>query len=232
MRRAALVTGANRGVGFEICRQLCKAGLAVVLTARDPERGEKACRRLTAEGLDARFHTLDVADPESARKAVAFAAAELGRLDVLVNNAAIALDHKLSVLDVDPGVVQRTFDTNFFGALRLCQAAIPLMQRNGYGRIVNVTSARGSFAKLGKGGPSYRMSKTLLNALTVILADELKDTNVLVNAVTPGWVRTRLGFIRAVRSTVEGAEGAVWLATLPDDGPRGKFFKDRQELPW
>ncbi|MGH9360274.1 MAG: SDR family NAD(P)-dependent oxidoreductase, partial [Thermoanaerobaculia bacterium] len=122
--------------------------------------------------------------------------------------------------------------TNLFGALRLCQAAIPLMRKNGYGRIVNVSSGRGSFAKLAAGGPSYRLSKTALNALTVILANELKETNILVNAMTPGWVRTRLGGMNAVRSTAEGADTAVWLATLPDDGPRGRFFKDRQELPW
>jgi NAD(P)-dependent dehydrogenase (short-subunit alcohol dehydrogenase family) len=232
MQKVALVSGANRGIGWETCRQLGRAGLTVLLTARDAERGERAREKLASEGIDCRFHTLDVDDAESVRRTVDFAATELGRLDVLVNNAAIAIDHQASVIEVDLAVVQRTFDTNFLGALRLCQAAIPLMRENGYGRIVNVSSGRGSFAKLGAGGPSYRMSKTALNALTVILADELKSTNILVNAMTPGWVRTRLGGMKAVRSTEEGADTAVWLATLPDDGPRGRFFKDRQEMPW
>ncbi len=232
MRRVALVSGANRGIGFEICRQLGRAGLVVLLTARDPARGERACRRLAGEGVECHFHDLDVDDDESVERAVAFAAARFGRLDVLVNNAAIAIDHAAALLTLDLDVLRRTLETNFFGALRLCRAAVPLMTAGGYGRIVNVSSGRGSFGKLAAGGPSYRLSKTALNALTVILADELKHTNVLVNAMTPGWVRTRLGGMKAVRSTAEGAETAVWLATLPDDGPRGRFFKDRQELPW
>ena len=232
MKRVALVTGANRGIGFEICRQLGAAGYTVVLAARDPEKGARAVKTLRNEGIEAHAQTLDVTQPDSARQAAAFVAGELGRLDALVNNAAIAIDPREVLETVDLDVMRRTLETNLLGALACCQAFLPIMKQQGYGRIVNVSSGRGSFTKLGAGGPCYRISKTALNALTVILADEVKEHNVLVNAVTPGWVRTRLGGMKAPRSTSEGAEAAVWLAMLPDDGPRGRFFKDREEFPW
>jgi NAD(P)-dependent dehydrogenase (short-subunit alcohol dehydrogenase family) len=232
VRRVALVTGASRGVGLEVCRQLGAAGYTVVLTARDETRAARGMERLRQEGIDARFQRLDVTDAAAARAAAAAVEGELGRLDALVNNAAIAIDARETVAEVDPDVMRRTLETNLMGALHCCQACLPLMRRQGYGRIVNVSSGRGSFAKLGAGGPSYRISKTALNALTVILADEVKDANVLVNAMTTGWVRSRLGGLKAPRSLAEGAETAVWLAMLPDDGPRGKFWKDRQELAW
>ena len=232
MKRVALVTGANRGIGFEICRQLGASGYTVVLTARDADKGARAVRTLRREGIEAHSRMLDVTQPDSAREAAGFVAGEFGRLDALVNNAAIAIDpdEVLETLDLD--VMRRTLETNLLGVLACCQAFLPLMKQQGYGRIVNVSSGRGSFTKLGAGGPCYRISKTALNALTVILADEVKEHNILVNAVTPGWVRTRLGGMKAPRSTAEGAEAAVWLAMLPDDGPRGKFFKDREEFPW
>jgi NAD(P)-dependent dehydrogenase (short-subunit alcohol dehydrogenase family) len=232
MKRVALVTGANRGIGLEICRQLCMAGHTVVLTARDEERGARAVRGLRKEGLEAHFQALDVTDPAGSRQVAAWVEGELGRLDALVNNAAVALDPEDLLETVDVDVMRRTLETNLLGVLNGCQAFLPIMKRQGYGRIVNVSSGRGSFSKLAAGGPCYRISKTALNALTVILADELKETNILVNAMTPGWVRTRLGGLKAPRSTSEGAETAVWLAMLPNDGPRGKFFKDREEFSW
>jgi NAD(P)-dependent dehydrogenase (short-subunit alcohol dehydrogenase family) len=232
VKRVALVTGANRGIGYEICRQLGAAGYAVVLTARDAERGAKAARTLCEEGLEAHFQALDVAAPGGAGRVAAVVAGELGRLDALVNNAAVAIDPEDALETVDLDVLRRTLEINLLGALACSQAFLPMMRRQGYGRIVNVSSGRGSFSKLAAGGPCYRVSKTALNALTVILADELKETNILVNAMTPGWVRTRLGGPKAPRSTAEGAEAAVWLAMLPDDGPRGRFFRDREEFPW
>ncbi len=232
MKRVGLVTGANRGIGLEICRQLGKAGYTVVLASRDAARGEKAAADLRGEGLAVHVQELDVTDAAAARRVAAFVESELGRLDALINNAAVAIDPEDSLETVDPEVMRRTLETNLLGVLHGCQAFLPMMRRQGYGRIVNVSSGRGSFSKLAAGGPCYRISKTALNALTVILADELKETNVLVNAMTPGWVRTRLGGLKAPRSTAEGAEAAVWLAMLPDDGPRGKFFKDREEFPW
>lgn len=232
MKRVALVTGAGRGVGLEIGRQLGAAGYTVVLTTRDAEKGARALNLLQREGLNVHFQTLDVTDSAAARQAAAAVAAEFGRLDALVNNAAIAIDVRATLETVDPDLMRRTLETNLLGALHCCQAFLPLMKQQEYGRIVNVSSGRGSFSRLGPGGPSYRISKTALNALTVILADELKETNILVNAMTTGWVRTRLGGLKAPRSIAEGAETAVWLAMLPDDGPRGKFFKDREEFPW
>jgi NAD(P)-dependent dehydrogenase (short-subunit alcohol dehydrogenase family) len=233
MKRVALVTGANRGIGYEICRQLGRAGHAVALTARDETRGGAAACRLRQEGLPVRFYALDVTAPEAARRVAAAVESELGRLDALVNNAAIAIDARACLATVDLAVMRQTLETNLLGALACCQAFLPMMRRQQYGRIVNVSSGRGSFSRLATGGAGYRISKTALNALTVILADELAGTNVLVNAMTPGWVRTRLGgLLKAPRSIQEGAETAVWLATLPDGGPHGKFFKERQELPW
>jgi NAD(P)-dependent dehydrogenase (short-subunit alcohol dehydrogenase family) len=228
----ALVTGANRGIGYEICHQLGQAGYTVVLTARDPQKGAKAAELLRQQGLAVHFHPLDVTDPAAARQAADFVARELGRLDALVNNAAVALDPRASLETVCLDVLRRTLETNLAGALSCCQAFLPMMRQQEYGRIVNVSSGRGSFSKLAAGGPCYRISKTALNALTVILADEVKETNILVNAMTPGWVRTRLGGLKARRSTSQGAETAVWLAMLPDDGPRGQFFRDRKEFPW
>jgi len=203
-----------------------------VLTARDAERGGKAVRTLRREGLDVHFHELDVTDSASVRRAAAFVSGELGRLDALVNNAAVAADPRDSLPEVALDVMRLTLETNLIGVLNCCQEFLPIMKRQDYGRIVNVSSGRGSFSKLVAGGPCYRISKTALNALTVILADELKETNILVNVMTPGWVRTRLGGPNAPRTTAEGAETAVWLAMLPDDGPRGKFFRDREEFPW
>ncbi|HEX6198920.1 MAG TPA: SDR family oxidoreductase [Thermoanaerobaculia bacterium] len=231
-RRVALVTGGNRGIGHEICRQLGEKGLVVVLSARRPEAGESACEALRGAGLDVRFQPLDVTDSGSVEAAFARIEKELGRLDVLVNNAGIALEKRTPALEIDMETVERVLDTNLLGAWRLCQRAAPLMKRGGYGRIVNVSSGVGSFSKLAGGYGAYRISKTGMNALTRILADELSGENVLVNAMTPGWVRTHMGGVQAPRSVEEGAETATWLATLPDGGPTGKFFKDREEFPW
>ncbi len=232
IQRIALVTGANRGVGFEIARQLARVGCQVYLTARDPARGTKACTKLRRESLDVLFMPLDVTDPLSIEQARTELEAITGRLDVLINNAAVSLDLDIPAQSVEIEVVKSTLETNFFGPLRLCQAFIPLMRRHGYGRIVNISSGRGAFAQLAAGQLGYRVSKTALNALTCILAAELREDNILVNAMTPGWVRTRMGGLRAPRSVEEGADTAAWLATLPDGGPSGKFFKDREEFPW
>ncbi len=228
----ALVTGANRGIGFEIVRQLARRGLHVFLTARDPTRGSAACARLCREGLRVDFEILDVADAQSVDTAVARIGERAGRLDVVVNNAGIARDRQERLVDSDLDLLTCIFETNFYGALRVSRASVPWMRHHAYGRIVNVSSGLGSFAKLAAGAPFYRLSKAALNAMTVILADELRDSNILINAVNPGWVRTRLTGMRATRTTEQGAATAVWLATLPDGGPSGKFFKDEQEVPW
>lgn len=230
--RIALVTGASRGIGLQVCRRLGARGIRTLLTARSEDKGRAAAEALAAEGLPIAFVRLDVTDEESVRRVVEHVTRELGRLDVLVNNAAIALDRKQPGLEIGMDAVRSTIDTNVYGPLRLTQAFVPLMRRHGYGRIVNVSSGLASSSRMAAGKLAYRMSKAALNVMTRVLADELAATNILVNAVTPGWARTHLGGIRAERSADEGAEGILWLATLPDDGPRGKFFKDRTEFPW
>jgi NAD(P)-dependent dehydrogenase (short-subunit alcohol dehydrogenase family) len=226
------VTGANRGVGFEICKQLAAAGLAVVVSARDEAKAGRAALHLSDSGYELHPCQLDVTDDESIDRAMERIGRQFGRLDVLVNNAAISLDRQTTMLKVGEEVVRETFDVNFFGPLRLCRACIPLMKKNAYGRIINVSSGRGSFHKLAADGGAYRISKTALNALTCVLSDELKDTGIQVNAMTPGWVRTRLTGLKAPRSVAEGAETAVWLATMDEDGPRGQFFLDREVFSW
>jgi NAD(P)-dependent dehydrogenase (short-subunit alcohol dehydrogenase family) len=230
--RIVLVTGANRGIGLEICRQLGRKGLHVLVTSRREDKGLAACEELRADGAKVSFQPLDVTSPESITALREHVERDFGRLDALVNNAAISLERGIFALDVDMDTVHRILETNLLGPWRLCQTFVPMMKQAGYGRIVNVSSGVGSFSRLAAGYPSYRISKVGLNALTCILADELKETNILVNSMTPGWVRTHMGGAQAPRSAEEGAEAAVWLATLPDGGPTGKFFKDREEFPW
>lgn len=231
--RVALVTGANRGIGFEICRQLARRKMTVVLAARSKARGMAAARELQGEGLAIEFRPLDVTSGRSVAALVPFLEKQFGRLDVLVNNAGVLLDPRGSgFLDSKLKTYSDTLDTNFYGPLRLAQALIPLMQRNGYGRIVNLSSGLGQLSEMGTGTPAYRVSKTALNALTRILAAEVKASGILVNSMCPGWVRTGMGGPHAPRSVAQGADTAVWLATLPKNGPSGGFFRDRKRIPW
>lgn len=236
-KKVALVTGANRGIGLEICRQLAAQGWKVIQTARSEEKGLAAFERLRAdlgakgEGPDLIFQRLDVSDPEDVERIRGFVEREIGRLDVLVNNAASSPEHGRTATQVDMPTVRSVMDANLFGPWMLALAFVPMMKRAGGGQIINVSSGKGSFTKLGPDYPAYRVSKTALNAFTVVLAADLKEANIRVNAVTPGWVRTHLGGINAPRSVEEGAAGIVWLANL-EDGPTGKFFRDQEEFPW
>jgi NAD(P)-dependent dehydrogenase (short-subunit alcohol dehydrogenase family) len=231
--RVALVTGANRGIGFEICRELAKRGLEVILTARDGAQGRSAAKELQDAGLHVEFQRVDVTSCRSVRSCVAAVAERRGRIDVLVNNAGVMLDPRNSrFLDSKLETYRDTFETNLFGPLQLAQAVVPVMKAKGYGRIVNLSSGLGQLAEMGAGTPAYRMSKAALNALTRIVSAEFSDSNILVNSMCPGWVRTRMGGEQAPRSLAEGADTAVWLATLPDDGPTGGFFRDREPIPW
>lgn len=232
MEKIAIVTGGNRGIGRQICCDLAARGLQVVLTARRDASGEEAVAALRKEGLPVTFHHLDVTDGMSVRRLTKTVADQYGRADVLVNNAAISMDEDGAAVGVDLAVVRQTMETNFFGALRLCQALIPLMQRHGYGRIVNVSSRMGSLEQMGGRKLGYRSSKTALNALTRVLAAELRGSNILVNSVDPGWVLTEMGGMEAPRTVEEGAATIVWAATLPDGGPSGRFFRDQQEQAW
>lgn len=231
-RKIAVVTGGNKGIGYEICRQLAQKGVDVILTARDEARGTKACETLRKQGVPVRFHPLDVDDPGSVGRIREFVEREFGRLDILVNNAGINIDAEKTGANVDLETVSRTFRTNVYGPLLLCQAFLPLMRQRNFGRIVNVSSTMGSLAEMAGGYPAYRISKTALNALTRVLAYESMGTNIRVNSMCPGWVRTDMGGPEAERSTEEGADTAVWLATLPDGGPTGGFFRDRKRIPW
>lgn len=230
--RVALVTGGNRGLGRETCRQLGERGYRVLLTAREPERGERAAGELRKEGLDVEFHRLDVTEPGQVERAAEYVEEDVGRLDALVNNAGVYLDREAAALEVEVGVVRRTMEVNAYGPLRLCQALVPLMRRRGYGRVVNVSSGSGSFDEMGTGTLAYGASKTWLNAMTRKVALELRGSGVLVNAACPGWVRTRMGGEEAARSPEAGADTIVWLATLPEGGPTGGFFRDRERIPW
>lgn len=228
-QRVAVVTGGNRGIGFEVSRQLAAKGLKVVLTARDTDKAQRAAAEL-GDGVVP--FALDVTDPCGPDRLVAFLEKDLGGADVLVNNAGVFLDRSWGGLDVPMGVVRDSLETNLIGPWQLAQALIPGMRQRGYGRIVNVSSGMGAMSEMSGGYSSYRISKTAINALTRILADELRGTNVLVNTVCPGWVQTEMGGPRAPRPVVEGAETLVWLATLPDGGPTGAFFRDRRQIPW
>jgi NAD(P)-dependent dehydrogenase (short-subunit alcohol dehydrogenase family) len=235
--RTALVTGANRGLGFETARQLARLGLRVVVAARDADKAEAAAEMLRGEGLDVVSHQLDVANAESCARLGA-----LGPVDVLVNNAAVMAESdenplaagllSRSALDVAPDVLLAAFVTNTLGAYRVTQVLAPEMRSRGYGRIVNVSSGLGQLNDMGAGYPAYRVSKAGLNALTRIFASELHSHGILVNAVCPGWVQTDMGGPQAQLGPEQGAETIVWAATLPDNGPTGSFFRNKQTIPW
>jgi NAD(P)-dependent dehydrogenase (short-subunit alcohol dehydrogenase family) len=229
--RVALVTGANRGIGFEICRQLGQRGYVVVLGSRDRERGEVAAARLRSEGLDVVGCQLDVADRASVESAVERMRREHGRLYAVVNNAAILYDTWQRGVDANLDEVREAFETNVLGAWRVVQATLPLLRASSTGRIVNVSSGAGALTDMGGGTPAYRTSKAALNALTRVLAAELRSDRILVNAICPGWVATDMGGAGG-RPVSEGAAGIVWAVELPDDGPTSGFFRDGRPIAW
>jgi NAD(P)-dependent dehydrogenase (short-subunit alcohol dehydrogenase family) len=231
--RIALVSGGNRGIGLAICKALAAHGLTVVLAARDAAKGKAAVKALHDQGLPVDFQRLDVTSCRSIRSCVAAAAERHGRIDVLVNNAGVLLDPRGSrFLDTQLETYRETLEANLFGPIQLAHAVVPLMKANRYGRIVNLSSGLGQLSEMGSGTPAYRISKTALNALTRILAAEFKENNILANAMCPGWTRTGMGGESAPRTPEEAAETALWLATLPDDGPTGGLFRDREAIAW
>jgi NAD(P)-dependent dehydrogenase (short-subunit alcohol dehydrogenase family) len=242
VKKIALVTGANKGLGFEMARQLGKAGITVLLGARDPEKGEAAAAKLRGEGLDAHFLRLDVTNKRDHSAASAFLEKNYGRLDILINNAGISAEALGSgrVSTTTEDAIHRTFDTNFFAPVALTQALLPLLKKSDAGRIVNMSSILGSqtlqadpkspiydFKSL-----SYDASKAALNSFTIHLAHELKDTKIKVNSAHPGWVKTDMGTDAAPMEIPEGAKTGVELALLGDDGPTGGFFHLGKPLPW
>ncbi len=229
----ALVTGSNRGIGFEVSRQLATRGYLVFMGARDAAAGELAAEKLRAEGLSVAPLQLDVASEESVAAARRRLSDEAGRLDALVNNAGVLLDEGVSGLEVPIETVKQTFEVNVYGALRVSQAFAALLVASGGGNIVNVSSIMGQLAYAGPGYLAYRSSKAALNMITRVLAAELKPQGVRVNSAHPGWIRTRMGGSAAPGKPEEGAAPIVWLATLGADGPTGGFFgPGNKALDW
>lgn len=229
--RIAIVTGANRGIGLEVVRQLAYKGITVILGSRDLQKGERAAAQLIDAGLQVLPHQLDVTNLESMTRLAAQVKQEYGRLDILVNNAGILYDTWQQPSTADFDTVQEAISTNTLGPWRMCKAFVPLLRLSQQGRIVNVSSGAGSIASMDNSTPAYSVSKAALNAFTRSLAAELKGTGILVNAVCPGWVATDMGGSGG-RPVEDGAASVVWAAMLPDDGPTGGFFRDGKPVLW
>ncbi|HEY9728786.1 MAG TPA: SDR family oxidoreductase [Chroococcales cyanobacterium] len=231
--KTALVTGANKGIGLEIVRQLAQAGFRVFLTARSRQRGEETVHKLQQDGLNVEFLPLDVTDETSIEQLTKELASRIDRLDVLVNNAGILLDApNASVLEVEPDVIMQTLQTNTLGPLRLIQKLVPLLAKSDAGKVINVSSGGGQLADIGDWAPAYSLSKTALNAVTGMMAAALKDKGIAVNSICPGWVRTDMGGSSAPRSVEQGADTVTWLATEAPSDLTGKFLRDRTVIPW
>ena len=230
--RVVIVTGGNRGIGLEVCRQLAQSGHRVVLTSRDIAKGKQAVESLQGLKADVLYYQLDVTSEYHILLLRDYIVREFGAPGALVNNAALNLDDEGHVRTLDLDTLRTTMETNVYGMLRLCQVFLPIMEAKKYGRIVNVSSSMGQWDNLSADAPAYRLSKVALNAVTLMLAEATHDKNVLVNAVDPGWVRTEMGGPDATRDVKQGADSIVWLATLPDGGPHGGFFRDRKQRSW
>jgi NAD(P)-dependent dehydrogenase (short-subunit alcohol dehydrogenase family) len=226
-----VVTGGNRGIGFEICRQLAGRGAQVILTARKPEAGEEAVKKLAAQNLSAQFHPLDVAGAESIAALGDFLKRTCDRLDVLINNAGIIAEEEANALEVNLATVRATLETNTLAPLHLSQTVAPLLKRSRAARIVNVSSGMGALSSMGGDHAAYRISKAALNAVTCVLAAELRGA-VAVNSVCPGWVKTDMGGANAERDVSQGAATPVWLALDAPQDLTGKFVRDRNVIPW
>lgn len=256
--KVAIVTGADRGIGFEVCRRLGELGFQVILTSPDPDKGKAAVEKLQKIGLRAVYYVLDVLNGRQISALHSFALKKFGQVHILVNNAGVSLDTGMSrvegllarrlkklpkrsdygegpgILEADMDIIRLTLDVNTLGALRMCQAFVPLMMKARYGRVINISSTLGQLKGMTdeEKVPAYQMSKTALNAVTRMVADAARGTNVAVNSVCPGWTRTDLGGPRAPQSPRDASKDIVWLATRPDKGPTGKFFRHKRVIAW
>ena len=237
-QKIALITGANRGLGLEIGRQLAWQGIQVIMGVRDVAKGQIALQRLQKDGLTVAFQCLDVTDSESIESIRSHIDKNYGKLDILINNAGVCLDVGQNPSEVSLDIVRQTLETNFIGAVAVTQALLPLIHKSEAGRIVNMSSGRGSLTQHSEPNChyaktlAYNSSKTALNSFTVMLAAELKDTNIKVNSADPDWCRTDMGTEAAIHSAEEGADTPVWLATLSAEGSTGGFFNSRHPIPW
>lgn len=229
MTPIVFVTGGNRGIGLEIVRGYAKAGCKVLLGCRDEEAGEQVKQDIV--GADIQIIEMDLSSEQAVTDNITRAAAVFGRIDVLVNNAGVMDDANWQ--DLDLAKLKRSMQVHVNGPFALCQQVLPGMIERGYGRIVNVSSGYGSFAEGMEGPLAYAVSKAALNAMTLKLANETKEhANIKVNAMCPGWVHTRMGGRDAPRSPEKGAETAIWLGQLDEDGPSGQFFRDKKQIDW
>ncbi len=227
--RTAFVTGANRGIGFEVCKQLGEEGARIIMGVRDPLHAKDQLDDLSKSGIDATVVRIDVSDSDSIHEVTS---SKLERVDILVNNAAV-LDRARNIFSLEDDEFEKIIRTNLIGAALLAKHFGEQMKKHGWGRIVNVSSGMSSIsAGLGADSPAYRISKVALNALTITLAEALSGSGVLVNSVDPGWVRTEMGGKSATRSVQQGAYSIVWAALLPDNGPTGGFFYDGKSSSW
>lgn len=230
--KIAVVTGANRGIGLEICRQLASQGIHVILTARTPEKGIYAVKKLAQEGCLTEFYPLDVTNSEQIQTLINYIDTTFGRLDILINNAGIYLDQHQPALTISAETILKAVETDVCGTFSISKAAILLMQKNNYGRIVNLSSTSSQIINMNDLGLAYKICKTSINVITAVLANTVKDQNILINSAAPGWIKTDMGGEQALLSIEEGADTPVWLATLPDNSISGQLFLKRKSLPW
>jgi NAD(P)-dependent dehydrogenase (short-subunit alcohol dehydrogenase family) len=231
-KQVAFVTGGNRGIGYELVKQLALKGFKVILASRDPKMGHEAAQKLKGLDLDVSFVMMDVDDQESIRQAAITVNEKYGRLDVLINNAGLYFDENEKLLTMDPSILEKTMRTNFFGAYYVIHSFMPLMEKQRYGRIINVSSELGAMRDMSvQGAGSYKLSKLALNGLTQLVAAEIKG-DIKINAVCPGWVSSDMGGPSAPRTPKQAAESILWLATIGPEGPNGGFFRDGKPIGW
>ncbi|MEH7416555.1 SDR family oxidoreductase [Neobacillus drentensis] len=230
--KVALVTGGNRGIGYELVKQLALQGFKVILAGREPETGHEAVQKLKESNLDVSFVLMDVDNQESIRQAAITVNERYGTLDVLINNAGVYLEENKKLVAIDPYILERTMTTNFFGAYHVIRSFIPLMEKQGYGRIINVSSEYGAMSDMSYPGVgAYKLSKFALNGLTRLVAAEING-DIKINAVDPGWVSSDMGGPSAPRTPKQAAESILWLATHGPEGPNGGFFRDGKRIDW
>lgn len=229
--KIALVTGANQGIGFELCRQLGIIGCKVILTSRDFKKGEEATAKLRQENIDIIYHQLDITSLDSIEIIYSYIVNNFHHLDILINNSGIYIDSE-DIIGVSPETIQKSIETNTLGPLIMCQRFMPLMQKNNFGRIVNISSGMGVIETMERDSPAYRISKTALNAITKMFSKMNSNENVLINAVCPGSVRTRMSSQNALKKPSEACTDIIDICRLPNGGNSGCFFRYGKLINW